>query len=125
MLKRIFALMHIQPDSFYKALADTTRLRCLMLLTREGELCVCELTHALDAPQPKVSRHLATLREVGLVLDRRQGLWIYYRIHPELPNWMREVIRETAVGVAALEPFHADQLTLAEMPNRPGGRCCA
>ena len=117
--------MHIEPDAFYKALSDTTRLRCLMLLVREGELCVCELTHALDAPQPKVSRHLATLREAGLVLDRRQGLWIYYRINPELPNWMREVVRETAVGVAALEPFHADQLTLAEMPNRPGGRCCA
>lgn len=121
----IFVLVHIDPEAFFKALSDATRLRCLVLLAREGELCVCELTHALDAAQPKISRHLATLREAGLVLDRREGLWIHYRITPDLTNWMREVIRETALGVASLEPFHADQRMLAEMPNRPGGRRCA
>lgn len=124
-ISNIFAFVHMTSESFFKALADATRLRCLVLLAREGELCVCELTHALNASQPKVSRHLATLREAGLVQDRREGLWIYYRIHPDLPHWIREVIRETALGVAAVEPFHSDQLTLAEMPNRPGARCCA
>ena len=49
-------------DQFFKALSDLTRLRMLVLLSHEGELCVCELTHALDEIQPKISRHLAQLR---------------------------------------------------------------
>ncbi len=69
----------MEADQFFKALSDLTRLRMLVLLNCEGELCVCELTHALDEIQPKISRHLAQLRELGVVLDRRQGQWIYYR----------------------------------------------
>jgi ArsR family transcriptional regulator len=84
--------MTMDPDLLFKALADTTRLRMLMLLVMEGELCVCELTHALDEIQPKISRHLAQLRESGVVQDRRQGQWIYYRINPNLPEWAREVL---------------------------------
>ena len=79
----------ITADDFFPALADPTRLRCLLLLASEGELCVCELTHALDVSQPKISRHLATLREAGIVDDRREGLWIHYRIHHDLPAWAR------------------------------------
>jgi len=77
--------MEIDPEDLFKALADPTRLRCLMLLSMERELCVCELTHALDEIQPKVSRHLASLRDQGIVRDRRQGQWVYYRLNPELP----------------------------------------
>ena len=66
----------------FALLADPTRLRCVVLLQREGELCVCELVHALDLPQPKVSRHLALLREAGVVEDRRAGQWVHYRLHP-------------------------------------------
>ena len=82
----------VSVENFFPALADPTRLRCLLLLAAEGELCVCELTHALDESQPKISRHLALLRESGVVLDRRQGQWIYYRINPDLPGWVREVL---------------------------------
>ena len=63
--------MNIDPEFLFRALGDTTRLRCLMLLELEGELCVCELTYALHIAQPKVSRHLSVLRETGLVQDRR------------------------------------------------------
>jgi ArsR family transcriptional regulator len=52
-----------ETDAFFKMLADSTRLRCLLLMQAEGELCVCELTHALNLSQPKISRHLAHLRE--------------------------------------------------------------
>jgi ArsR family transcriptional regulator len=117
--------MHMSPEQFFQALADPTRLRCLMLLGGQGELCVCELTYALEMAQPKVSRHLAVLREAGLVLDRRQGLWVYYAVHPELPGWARAVLREVASGLAADRPFAADAAALADMPNRPGARCCA
>lgn len=62
-----------------KALSDETRLRIIALLCR-GELCVCDLMAILELPQSTVSRHLATLRHAGLVEDRRQGVWMYYRL---------------------------------------------
>lgn len=63
----------------FKALSDETRLRIMALLSR-GELCVCDLMEILALPQSTVSRHLATLRHAGLVEDRRQGVWMYYRL---------------------------------------------
>ena len=110
---------------FFKALSAPTRLRCLSLLLQQGELCVCELTHAIALPQPKISHHLGALRKARLVADHKEGLWIYYRIHPDLPGWVSEVLQSTVNGVAQEEPFSSDALALAEMPNRPGGICCA
>lgn len=117
--------MKLATDDLFRALADPTRLRCLLLLQREGELCVCELTHALGESQPKVSRHLAQLREAGIVSDRRQGLWVYYRLHPELPAWAGAVLAATVAGVIGEPPFCNDRASLCDMPNRPGARCCA
>lgn len=117
--------MELQSDHLFRVLGDLTRLRVLALLSREGELCVCELTHALGEIQPKVSRHLALLREAGLVLDRRQGQWIYYRLNPKLPAWVQAVMSETAAGVAGQAPFKNDQRALSNMPDRPGSACCA
>jgi ArsR family transcriptional regulator len=121
----IYLFMNIQADRFFRFLGDFTRLRVLALLSREGELCVCELTCALGEIQPKISRHLAVLREAGLVLDRRQGQWIYYRLNPGLPKWARAVLDETAQGVAKQAPFNSDYRSLCKMPNRPGSACCA
>lgn len=117
--------MHIDASAFFAALAHPLRLRSLLLLREEGELCVCELTHALDVAQPTISRHLAQLRAAGIVRDRREGLWIHYALHPELPSWARAVIDATAAGTARQAPFTADRAALAAMPDRPGGRCCA
>ena len=125
MEKRIYVFMPVDPNQFFKILGDQTRLRVLTLLSLEGELCVCVLTHALDELQPKISRHLALLRESTLLLDRRQGQWVYYRVNPHLPGWMRAVLAETAKGVAAKPPFSEDGRTLKHMPNRPGSACCA
>ena len=86
----------IDPLQFYKCLADETRLKSLMLIQMEGELCVCELMAALDESQPKVSRHLALLRQDKILLDRRQGQWIYYRLNPDLPDWISAVLEQTA-----------------------------
>ena len=58
------------PDLFYKALADDTRLRSLLLITQYNELCVCELMAALNEAQPKISRHLAQLRKSSILSDR-------------------------------------------------------
>ena len=63
----------------FKALSDETRLRIMALLSK-GELCVCDLMEILALPQSTVSRHLATLRHAQLVEDRRQGVWMFYRL---------------------------------------------
>lgn len=63
----------------FKCLSDETRLRILKLL-ENGELCVCDIFSALNLSQPKVSFHLAVLREAGLIRDRKEGRWIHYRI---------------------------------------------
>jgi ArsR family transcriptional regulator len=115
----------MRPTDVFAALANDTRLRCLLLLLRHGELCVCELTHATGALQPHMSRHLAQLRELGMVSDRREGLWVYYRIHPALPAWVRRLLEETAAGVCSDAPFAEDEQALAGMPNRPSGQRCA
>jgi ArsR family transcriptional regulator len=117
--------MNLTPDSLFRALADLTRLRSLVLLQREGELCVCELTHALDMIQPKISRHLAILREDGIVSDRRAGHWVYYQLNPDLPDWAQTVIEVTTASVHDVAPYVDDHAVLADMPNRPGTRCCA
>ena len=117
--------MDIQCRQFFQLLSDETRLRCLFLLHQEGELCVCELVHALDVIQPKISRHLASLRDAGIVMDRRQGQWIYYQLNPDLPNWAQLVLGTMASEAINQEPFINDQAVLSEMPNRPSSACCA
>jgi ArsR family transcriptional regulator len=116
--------MHLTADSFFTALAHPLRLRALLLIRQEGEVCVCELTHCFGVAQPLVSRHLAQLREAGLVLDRREGVWIHYRLHPDLPAWAAQVLAATAEGLAGSSPHRDDRAVLAAMPNRPT-RCCA
>ena len=106
---------------FFRLLGDPTRLRCLQLLTTEGELCVCELTAALDTIQPKISRHLATLREAAMVSDRRAGQWIYYRLHPELADWQRQTLQLSLQANSAY--YQADQTRLQAMKERPGRSC--
>jgi len=65
--------------TIFKALSDETRLRIIKLL-EQGELCVCDITAALDMVQPKVSFHLSALKEAGLIKDRKQGKWIHYSL---------------------------------------------
>jgi ArsR family transcriptional regulator len=69
----------LNPEELFRALADETRLRILHLIG-DQEVCVCYFVEALDVGQPKISRHLAYLRKVGLVETRRDGKWIHYRL---------------------------------------------
>ena len=64
----------------FKSLADETRLKILWLLMGQEELCVCDIMGVLGITQSKASRHLRYLFNAGLVTDRREGLWMYYRI---------------------------------------------
>lgn len=102
---------------FYKCFSDETRLKSLLLVKHEQELCVCELTHALQQSQPKISRHLAQLRNAELLLDSRQGQWVYYRVNPNLPDWVEQIMTLTLVN----NPDYIRD-NLAELASMPG-RC--
>ncbi|HBS5657388.1 TPA: ArsR family transcriptional regulator [Klebsiella variicola] len=86
--------MSLLPLQLFKNLADETRLGIVLLLKARGELCVCDLCTALAQSQPKISRHLAMLRESGLLLDRKQGKWVHYRLSPKMPAWAAQVIEQ-------------------------------
>ncbi len=64
----------------FKILADPTRLRLMVLLSIQGETCVCKLAEALNAPDFKISRHLGIMRSAGLVEARREGTWMHYKL---------------------------------------------
>ncbi|MEX0951807.1 MAG: metalloregulator ArsR/SmtB family transcription factor [Gammaproteobacteria bacterium] len=107
------------PEHFFRALSDPTRLRCLLLLLSEQQVCVCEFVHALGLSQPRVSRHLAQLRDMEIVCDERRGQWVYYRLNPELPQWARETLE----AVFQAEAMSTVRQRLASMPNRPSVSC--
>jgi ArsR family transcriptional regulator len=115
----------MDPLLLFKALSDATRLRCIVLLATNGELCVCELAYALELQQPKISHHLGALRKAGLVSDRKAGLWTYYRIDPDLPDWATRILEAAVHGVDTEKHYAADRQALESMPNRPGAACCA
>ncbi len=114
----------ITPPELFKSLSDETRARATLLIANLGELCVCELMCALDDSQPKISRHLAQLRSSGLLLDRRQGQWVYYRLNPALPAWAHELLQVTLKANA--EWLRDNTSRLQNMDDRPvrAASCC-
>ena len=115
----------MEPEQLFSALSDATRLRALMLIQSEGEVCVCELTHALNESQPKISRHLALLRDAGILTPRREGTWMHYRLAPDLPDWARCSVEQLHVQLKNLDRFAADRARLQKMTDRPGEKRCA
>jgi ArsR family transcriptional regulator len=89
----------------------------MCLIVHEKELCVCELTCALDESQPKISRHLAQLRACGLLLDRRAGQWVYYQLHPDLPRWACDIV--VIAAKALRQGVDVDAARLQAMGDRP------
>lgn len=88
-------------EDYFKGLADASRLRIINLLLN-GELCGCDIQYVLNASQSNVSRHLTYLKRCGLVLDRREGFRVYYRLahadsreHKSLLSFLRGALRET------------------------------
>ena len=98
----------LSPDQFFAVLSDEKRRRILVLLNRCDELCVCELTHVLDLPQPRVSRYLGQIRTANLVIVRKQGTWMHYRLHPELPRWACKILDELAHAPGVGAQYQAD-----------------
>ena len=104
-------------ETFFLALADKTRLRLLNLM-REDEVCVCYFTEVLGISQPKISRHLAYLRNAGIVSARREGKWMNYKIDMPEDSWAEMVLRDTLEWLKAQDDMRADYEKLAEV-------CCS
>jgi len=127
----LFAMVHekktgptpasYDPVTVFKALADAFRLAALLLIRSQEQLCVCELTEAFEAPQPKVSRHLATLRDAGLLATERRCQWIYYSLSPGIPQWLARVLDETASHNERL--IESPLARLQAMADRPSVQC--
>jgi ArsR family transcriptional regulator len=114
----------LTPHEVFKSLSDETRARATLLIASLGELCVCELMYAMDDSQPKVSRHLAQLRSSGLLQDRRQGQWVYYRLSPDLPTWVNEILEVTLQANGSWLQINSERLR--QMDGRPvrESACC-
>ncbi len=107
---------------YFKALADETRLRILKLLC-EGELCVCDITAALEMTQPNVSFHLGILKDASLIKDRKVGRWSYYDL--DLSDIMNRVVVPTALERLVGEKVEADRARLMRfMSDKLAGKVC-
>ena len=108
----------------FKCLADETRLTSMLLIFKEQEVGVGELVEAVEVSQPKIPRHLAQLRKSGLLTDTKRAQWVYYRISPDLPKWIRHVIATAAQSNQAM--VEKAEVRLAKMGDRPErlATCC-
>lgn len=119
----------------FKALSDETRLQIMTLLLESEELCVCDFVGALGLTQSKASRHLRYLYHAGLVEDRREGLWMHYRISHHLSPEQTTIVDAFSNAVGSerkqqlrqrLEEWFArkDQRCMPSGEARAAGGCC-
>ena len=100
--------LNVEPVSrLFKALGNDTRLRIVALLTH-GELCVCHNEAALDITQATASRHLAVLRNAGVVDTHREGPWVYYRLADQVDPDCKRQLRTLVGSFAKREVIRRD-----------------
>jgi len=100
------------PSDLFGAFANPLRLRLLNLLQQQKEICVCDLCEILELPQPKVSRHLAILRRVGLVEVRSEGKWKFYALAQPATPLHRTLLRCVASCLAEIDELATDRARL-------------
>ena len=91
------------PVAILSALAEPTRLGALLILADGQEHCVCQLMARLDATQSRMSRHMQTLKQAGLVTDRRDAQWVRYRLNPNLAPATRAILEAVMAAAEADE----------------------
>ena len=105
-----------------KALSDPIRLRIILLLQAEGELCVCDLMAVLGLPQSTVSRHLAYLKRSCWVDTRREGVWMHYTLSRESCTICREILQTLKRHAGNLPEAASDRVALATfLKDKPTG----
>jgi ArsR family transcriptional regulator len=108
-------------DLMFRAFSDPNRLRILALLLT-GETCVGDIVTSLRLPQPRVSRHLAYLRQAGLVVVRRDGLWSHYSLTPALTSFHKSLLNCLESCLHEVPELRADAKRAARV--RESGGCC-
>ncbi len=104
-------------ERFFIALSDRTRLRILNLMG-DDEVCVCFFVEVLEENQPKISRHLAYLRRVGIVGARREGKWIHYRITSPPHIHAGRILKDVLAWLKEDKEMQRDRIKLVKV-------CCA
>jgi ArsR family transcriptional regulator, arsenate/arsenite/antimonite-responsive transcriptional repressor len=104
-------------QDLFKALADPTRLRLINLIG-DSEVCVCFLVEILRISQPKISRHLAYLRRARIVIARRDGKWMHYRLTEPPDDHATRIFREVRASLSEHPEFQRDREKLVQV-------CCA
>ncbi|MBP1728086.1 MAG: transcriptional regulator, ArsR family [Deltaproteobacteria bacterium] len=107
-----------------KALSDPIRLRIILLLQAEGELCVCDLMAVLRLPQSTVSRHLAYLKRSCWVDIRRQGVWKHYTLSRESCSICQELLQLLKKHAADLPEAASDRSSLAAFQKTKNNPVC-
>src|SRR3954451_14111633 len=97
----------IEAAKLFHALSDETRLEIVRLL-RNGEKCVCDLTDTLDAAQSRLSFHLKTLKDAGIVEDRREGRWIYYQLNGDAMTRLEKILTGMKPNLRIISTSKAD-----------------
>jgi ArsR family transcriptional regulator, arsenate/arsenite/antimonite-responsive transcriptional repressor len=100
-------------SELFAAFANPIRLRILNLLQEQKEICVCDLCEVLGVAQPKVSRHLALLRDAGLAQVRRDGKWKFYSLAEARTPLHRTLLRCVRTCLVEVEELAADRARLA------------
>jgi ArsR family transcriptional regulator len=93
----------MMPVAILSALAEPTRLGAVQILADGQEHCVCQLMARLDATQSRMSRHMQTLKQAGLVVDRRDAQWVRYRLDPNLAPATRAIVDAVLAAAEADE----------------------
>jgi ArsR family transcriptional regulator, arsenate/arsenite/antimonite-responsive transcriptional repressor len=104
-------------EKFFLALSDRTRLRLINLMG-DDEVCVCFFTEVLGAPQPTISRHLAYLRQAGVVSARREGKWMHYRIVEPADKHAARIFNEVCAWLREQPEMRRDRERLVKV-------CCS
>lgn len=111
----------VQVNVMFRAFSDRTRLRILRLLL-QGELCVGDIVKVLAVPQPTASRHLAYLRNAGLVSGRRNGLWVFYQLAPAKSRFQQNLLACLKSCFRGVPEIREDEKRLVKI--RKAGGCC-
>ncbi len=116
--------MNIDLTKFYSALSNETRLRCLYLVSKFDEICVCDVVETLDITQPAASKALHILRDIGLLKDRKDANWNYYRISPDIAEWTKSILDTTVTEMDHSSCYDRDRKRIQRLISCPQSDTC-
>jgi ArsR family transcriptional regulator len=101
--------MNIARTEIFASLGNETRLRCPNLAAKYEEVCVCEVVDALKISQPSASKALKVLKSAGIVTDRRDANWVYYRLDESMPEWVATIMAAVLGEFSRSGAYAADE----------------